>query len=166
MNRRIITFLLLFVIIIPNISKAQTDSLPKYKKYPSIPAFNLMLAPDSIPFSNKDLKHKKPTLIMIFNPECSHCQLAIKALLEKENLFRKTQVIMASPTVFKNIRDFCNEQHIVNYPQFKMGRESNYFLGSFYEVTSFPTLVLYNKKGKFVEMFNGHLDFEKIAEKL
>ena len=35
---------------------AQIDSLPIYKRFPVIPLFNIMTAPDSIKFGKADLK--------------------------------------------------------------------------------------------------------------
>lgn len=145
---------------------AQTDSLPIYKRYPVIPVFNIMIAPDSTKFTKDDLKRKKPTIIMLFSPDCSHCQFATKELLEKMDLFKKVQIIMVSSLDFSNIKKFYDEYKIADYPNITMGRDGTYMLGTFYKIHTFPTIFLYNKKGKFVQSFEGDIKMEAIAEAL
>ena len=72
MNRLVYLFIVLLFLNTKTFS--QTDSLPPFKQYPTIPAFKLM-GLDSIFFEIKDVvQKKKPTVIMVFSPTCSHCQ--------------------------------------------------------------------------------------------
>lgn len=142
---------------------AQSDSIPVYKRFPIIPVFNIMIAPDSTKFSKDDLKKKKPTLIMLFSPDCSHCQVATKDLLDHIDLFKKVQIVMVSSLDYSHIKKFYEDYKIASYPNITMGRDATYYLGTFYKIHNYPTLFLYNKKGKFVQSFEGDIKMETIA---
>lgn len=159
--KKILTAILLIIVF--QQADAQTDSLPVYKRFPVVPMFTIMTTPDSIKFTKDDLKKKKPTVMILFSPDCSHCQVATKDLLEHIDLFKKAQIIMVSSLDFSHIKKFYEEYKIASYPNITMGRDGSYYLGSFYKIHNFPSIYVYNKKGKFVESFEGDVKMEKIA---
>lgn len=73
---------------------------------------------------------------------------------------------MVSSLDFSHIRKFYENYKIADYPNITMGRDGSYYLGTFYKIKSFPSLFLYNKKGKFVQSFEGDIKMETIAEAL
>ncbi|MEO7265331.1 MAG: thioredoxin fold domain-containing protein [Ferruginibacter sp.] len=156
--------ILFFVAIgISSISIGQADSLPIYKRFPDVPPLKLRTVPDSLLFVKTDLPKKKPLLIMIFSPDCDHCQVATKDLLKQIKLFKKVQIIMVSSLDFANILAFYKSYKIADYPNIIMARDPAYFLGTFYSIKNFPSLFLYDKKGKLVREFEGSVSFSEIA---
>ncbi len=143
---------------------AQADSTLIYLRFPIIPSFNIIKVPDSTRFTKDDLSKKKATIIIIFSPDCEHCQHATKELTAQINLFKKAQIVMASPIEHFYLKKFYEEYKIAAYPNIIMGRDASYFLGTFYNVHSFPAIFVYDKKGNFVKAFDGTVPVEKIAE--
>ncbi|MEO6405729.1 MAG: thioredoxin fold domain-containing protein [Ferruginibacter sp.] len=143
---------------------AQPDSLPVYKRFPNVPPFKLRTVPDSLLYTKDDLPKKKPVIVMVFSPDCEHCQLATKDLLSHIKLFDKVEIVMASSLDYGNILAFYKEFNIAAYPNIVMGRDPSYFLGTFFSIRNFPSIYIYNKKGKFIKEFEGSVSFEKIAE--
>ena len=158
----------LFFILFGNSLFAQkgTDSLPAYRSIPTIPPFKLMLVPDSTAFTKFDLKKKKATIIMLFSPDCDHCIHATQDLVEHYKLFKKVQIVMATSLSYNHIQKFYTDFNLATYPNIKVGLDNSYFLGSFYQIHSYPAIFIYDKKGKFKEMFEGSVKFEKIAGSL
>lgn len=148
------------------VSVAQSDSLPVYLRFPTIPPFNIIKVPDSSRFSKDDLAKKKATLIFIFSPDCDHCQNETKSLTANIELFKKAQIIMASPLEYGHIKQFYEDYKIADYPNIIMGRDPAYFLGTFYKIRSFPAMFLYDKNGKFVKAFDGSVPVAQIASYL
>ncbi len=152
-------FLLLLINCFVNLLNAQTTNavdslpLPAYKRLPDIPAFTITLVSDSSVFAKENLKKKTQTLIILFSPDCGHCEHATKQILAKIDSFKNTQIIMVSNLSYDLVRKFYDKYKIADYPTIKVGVDKNYFLGSFYKLTSFPTIFLYNKKGKFKATF-------------
>lgn len=103
---------------------------------------------------------------MMFSPDCEHCQAETKELTAKIGLFKKAQIIMASPLDFNYLKEFYNEYKIADYPTITMGRDPIYFFGTFFKVRSFPSIFVYDKKGKLVNSFTGSTPVEEIAASL
>lgn len=159
-----ISFLLFFTAAFS--AAAQQDTLPVYKRFPTVPPFKIITMRDSSQFSKDDLKKNKAVIIMIFSPDCEHCQRAIKDLKRHAEEFKNVQIVITSPLDFKIIKKFYDEYNIAAYPNITMGRDGSYFLGTFYKITNFPSLFVYDKKGNFVEKFEGDVPFSKIVKVL
>lgn len=141
----------------------QADTIPKYKKFPTVPAFTLIAVPDSTKFTDKDLKKNKPLVLIMFSPDCEHCQRETKNLLASYDLFKDVQIVMATPLDYSNIKRFYTEYKIADYPNITIGKDPVWFLGNFYQVHNFPTIAVYDKDGQFVQLFEGSVAVEKIA---
>ena len=48
-----------------------------------IPSFTVYKAPDSTVFTNNNVQKRKPLLLMLFSPDCGHCQLETEEVLSK-----------------------------------------------------------------------------------
>ncbi len=140
------------------------DTIPAYKRLPAIPPFKLRVAPDSAAFSRDDLKKKKATIIMVFSPDCDHCIHSTEDLIAHYDLFKNVQIIMVSALPFSYEKKFYDDLKLNNYPNIKVGEDKNYFLGSFYQVKSFPSIYLYSKKGQFKQYFDSNTKWETIAK--
>ncbi|MBP6430807.1 MAG: thioredoxin fold domain-containing protein [Ferruginibacter sp.] len=156
-------FLLSFIFV-AIIGFAQQDTSLIYLRFPTIPPFKLTKVPDSTVFTKDNLAKKKPTIIMVFSPDCEHCQEMTKQITANIKLFKKAQIVMATPLEFSYVKRFYNEYKIANYPTITMGRDPGYFLGTFYKVRSFPAIFIYNKKGNLVNWFSGEVELKKIVD--
>lgn len=162
--KKILLAILLFIVF--DDVNAQNDSLPIYKRFPVVPVFSIMTVPDSTKFSKDDLKKKTAVIIILFSPDCSHCQLVVKDLVDHIDLFEKTQIVMVSSMDFINIKNFYTDYKIANQPNITMGRDGAYLLGTFYKIKHYPSVFVYDKKQKFVKEFEGEFTIQQIAEVL
>jgi thiol-disulfide isomerase/thioredoxin len=128
--------------------------------------FSIINVADSTVFSRNELKKKKPVIIILFNPDCSHCIHFTKELLASYDLFKETQFVMISSLDHHLIKKFYEENKISNYPNIHMGRDGNFFLGTFYKPKNYPAIYIYDKKRNFVKSFDGDATIPKIAEAL
>ena len=165
LNLRKVFFLFLFICSV-NPGMAQTDTSLLYLRFPIVPPFKFTKIPDSTYFTKDDLSKKKATIIIVFNPDCEHCQHETKELTAHIDLFKKAQIIMASPMEFSYLKKFYDEYKIADFPNIIMGRDPGYYLGTFYHIRSFPAIFVYDKKGNFVKAFDGTYPVEQIAEVL
>lgn len=162
-------FAFLFFIGSFNMAMAQEaakDSLPVYQRFPTIPPFKLITAPDSTAFGKDDLRKKKPVVIVYFSPDCDHCKHFTKELQAHADLFKDAQIVMASSLDYDIIKRFYQEYKIFSFPNIIMGRDGTDFFRNFFSVRSYPTIVVYNKKGDFIKRFDGTATMEKIAAAL
>ncbi len=159
---------ILTITLLSNALLAQTsaDSLPRYKRIPTVPPFKLVLAPDSVVFIKDELKKKRATIIMVFSPDCDHCVQSTKDLLAHYNLFKKVQIVMATSLAYVYVKKFYADLKLSAYPNIKVGWDAAYFLAGFYDVRMYPAIFLYDKKGNFKQAFDGHTKWETIAAQL
>ena len=158
-------FLLSICTFFSCILSAQSQAIgePAYKRIPTIPPFSLLLSADSTIFTKQQLKKKKPVIIMVFSPDCDHCIHATEDLITNIKSFKNTEIILASSLSYETVQKFYRDLNIAAYKNIYVGYDSKRFLSSFYEVVSFPSIFLYDKKGNFKKEFLDHPDFKNIS---
>jgi thioredoxin-related protein len=164
--KKLIVVIIVVLCSINIFAQTVTDTIPAYKRLPNVPPFSLTLVSDSSTFTKENLQKKKQTLIVLFSPDCGHCEHTTKEILAKYDAFKKIQIIMVSSLTYEAVKKFYETYKIADYPNIKMGVDKNYFLGSFYKLTSFPTIFLYNKKGKYKATFTSSNTIEDIIAAL
>lgn len=145
---------------------AQADTSLLYLRFPIVPPISIMRVPDSTKFTKADLKKNTATLVFIFSPDCEHCQHETKEIISHIDLFKKIQIVMATPLEFRFVKKFYEDYQIADHPNITIGTDPGYFLGTFFHVRSFPALYLYDKKGNLVRSFDGSVPVESIPEAL
>lgn len=138
------------------------EDIATYISNPTIPAFTVYKAPDSTSFTNADLKKGVPTLLMIFSPDCGHCQHVAEEIIKNISHFSKTQILMFTWLPYTDMMLFYKNYKIADYPLITMAWDSKYFFLPYYHVTSYPKLIIYDKKGKYVKEFQGNLQIEDV----
>lgn len=140
-----------------------TDSLP-YQKYPTLPAFNILLLDSVTIFNTYNIPEGKPTLIMFFDPECKHCMWETRKLLEGMDSLQNIRFCMiTSVHDFQNIRNFYNDHHLADYKNIEVvGRDYEYFFVTYYGVKFVPDMVLYDAHKKLLKFFEGHTSVSEL----
>lgn len=141
---------------------AQIDTSQKYFKSPTIPAFNLKKVPDSSSFTNDLLQKNKPTMLVFFDPDCDHCQLATKNITAKINKLQDVQIVMVSIYDFAKMTKFYKDYKIAKYPNITLARDGIYDLVRFYNVSAIPDVYVYDKDGKLLNHFKKEIPIDEI----
>lgn len=159
-----ILFTFWFCLLLSFSIKAQNpvDTLPAYVRLPEIPPFSMMKAPDSSRFSYENLKKKRPVIIVVFSPDCGHCKQFTKELLAHYERVKNAQVVMISVLPYSLVDHFYETEKIADYPAITIGSDINNFLGTFFNVRNFPTVCVYNKKGRFTGRLEGHFTIQQV----
>ena len=135
-------------------------------KQPELPPFSITKAPDSSRFEKANLQKNKAVMIMVFSPDCEHCQVRIKEIMANNKLFKNVQILMISNLGYNYINRFYKELKIGRYPNIIVGMDYRYTIGNFFNIPSVPAIFLYNKNGKFVKAFDRDVPVKKIAAAL
>lgn len=143
--------------------KEVPSSEPPYKKTLTIPNFTVAKIPDSSKFTNLNLHKDKKTIIIFFGPECGHCTVFTKKMVDSINLFKNTQIVMVSSFDYAKIKNFYDENKLADIPFITCGKDENYFFISHYGIRSFPSAYVYNSKGKFVKSFESEISIKELA---
>ena len=134
---------------------------PPYKRFPVLPPIKILLT-DSSYFTKSDFKKKSNILIMLFNPDCDHCQHETEELIKHIDRFKNVQIIMATIMPFDAMKSFRRKYELSKYKNIVVGRDEHFFLVPFYNVSNLPFLAFYNKKGNLISVFEGSMPIEKV----
>lgn len=148
-------------------TKAEVQpKLPAYETIREVPPFNLLIVNDSTMFAKANLAKKKKTMIFIFSPSCEHCKHAMEEIIANYSKFKNVNIVMATVTKYEYTKKFYDEFKLKDYPNIKVGVDADYFLGRFYEVRTYPSIFLYDKKGFFKKFYNSSYTMLNIAKDL
>jgi thiol-disulfide isomerase/thioredoxin len=144
---------------------AQYDTTPPYLKTKVVPNF-LLLSIDSVAFTQTVLTENKNTIIMLFNPDCGHCQEQLELLLTLPEVTKTTSLILATTEPLKKIKNFYDKYQLQKYTWIHIGKDPKYFFGVYYKPKTIPVLAFYNKQKQFVYFSQGNVKKKEIIKAL
>lgn len=108
-------------------------------------------------YNSTQLKKGKPVMIMIFSPECDHCEHMIDSLKQNEALFKTTQVVLvAEDRNKKYMPDFAKKLNLLQDPLFKdVGTNKGELIFAIYTQKILPQITFYDSRHKLVKIFDG-----------
>ncbi len=139
---------------------------PEYVEKGTIPAFSIIESPDSTAFTDKDLKKNTPLLVMIFSPECGHCQHEAQMIEQNMEHFKDAQILMVTWLEYSSLAKFASKYGTSKYSNITLAQDPNDFFYDFYEVHRYPKLVVYNKNGNYVSDYDGDIKLEDVWKDL
>ena len=141
---------------------AQSDT-PAFKKFPVVPQLQLLQV-DSSTFTKDNLKKHQPLIIMYFSPSCEHCKHQWEDMTKNMDDLKKYQILMVTYQPFEEMVDFYKTQHVAQYSNIKLARDTKFVLPPFYRIQSLPYMALYDKKGNLVTTFEGNVKIDKMLK--
>ena len=144
---------------------SQADTTAPYLKTKLLPAFTLLTI-DSVEFNQSILDEKKNTIIMLFNPECEHCQEQLELLLSVPQVVQSAQIILSSIETHEKNRAFYNKNHLEKYPFVYLGKDYKYFFGAYYRPNTIPVLAFYTTKKQLIFFNQGNTKKKQIEQAL
>lgn len=147
-----------------------SDTLPLYLKNKKLPPFELLTdvvkGKDSIWFRYSDLSPKKPTVIIYFSPECSHCHHEMKELLKRKDSIANATFVLASFHPLDSIKKFSKKYSLDKMPNFNVGRDEKYYIPIFFKVKFTPFIAVYDKKGNYDTSFEGTINMPELLKRI
>lgn len=159
-------FLFLFFFGLGLLAGAQVadTTLAPYQRFPTLPPLQILLGDSTTKYTKDDLPRKKPVLLMLFSPECSHCQHTAEEMLAKKDQIKDIHIVMATLHSVYQMNNFVEKYKLKELPNVVVGRDIYYLMPSFYGIKSLPYLAFYNKKGALIRGFEGSMSIEKILQ--
>jgi thiol-disulfide isomerase/thioredoxin len=139
------------------------DTLPPYKKHPTIPDFNIQQADNSF-FTKINLPQGKAVIIIFFNPDCGHCQLVAHSFEQQVQKFKDDFFVWISYGTVHAIDSFAQNYHLNTQPNMRFGRDVNYFIPPFYQIRYTPFIAAYSKEGKLLQVWDGGTEPQEVLK--
>ncbi len=145
-------------------SLAQTQPDPPYKRFPTVPPLKLLLTDSATIFTEKDLKKNTPLFVILFSPDCEHCQKETEELIDKIDSFKNIQIVMATFMPVDKMKTFYNNYKLDRFSNIIVGYDLQHILPTYYRISYTPFLAFYDKKGNLIEGIQGALPLTKVLE--
>jgi thioredoxin-related protein len=142
------------------------DTTAPYKKFPFYPPVKLLKADSSGFYTKESLPKKMPVMLMLFNPDCEHCQHETEEIVKNIEQFKNIQIVMATNVALPLIRSFIDKYGLAAYKNIEVTQDTHYFLISYFQLRNFPFLAFYNKKKELLSVFHGSMPIEKALVEL
>ena len=147
-------------------SYAQSDSLKApYLRFPTFPPVKLLL-PDSTYFTKESLDKKSNIMLMLFSPQCEHCQHETEQLVRQIDRFKKIEIIMATFMPFDSMMAFREKYGLAKFKNITVAHDYQYFLPAFYNIHNLPYFAFYNRKKELISAFEGAIPLDKALQEL
>lgn len=143
-------------------AQGQTDSLPPYKKYPTLPAFEILLHDSSSVFNTYDIPKGKPTILMYFSPDCDHCEQMAADILKNMDELGKVQIYMITPMSLSVLQKFYQKLELSKYKNIVAGKDHQFFFTDFYQAKYVPYIVIYDKHKQVLATWDGDAKIKDI----
>lgn len=128
-----------------------------------VPSFS-MTTIDGKEITNKDLPTKyKYTCIIIFSPDCSHCEHAGDEFNKNADKFKNVLFIWDSYRDMDLIKKFAAKYNLANKPNIVIGRDGGFTIPSFFRPRMTPFVALYDK-GTFVKVWEQGVEPDELIK--
>jgi len=159
-----IVFVFLIALNFNGLTQNEPPPDAAYKRFPTVPPIKLLLTDSSTYFTKENLSKKKSVMIMLFSPDCEHCQHKTEEIIQQIHAFEKVQIIMSTTLPFDKMIAFYEKYDLNRFNNIIVGKDLGYFLPTFFNIHNLPFLAFYNKKKELISVFEGALPIEKIIE--
>lgn len=146
--------------------KAQNNlDTPPYKRFPSVPPLQLLLGDSATKYGKDNIPKNKAVLIMMFDPECSHCQQSAEEMYQHKQELKDIQIVLATIAPIHQMNSFMKKYKLAEMKNVVAGKDIYFLLPPFFSMKSFPFLATYNKKGNLIEGMEGSFPVNKVIQK-
>lgn len=149
-----------------DVNKPAEDTAAPYMKYNRLPAFNIMM-PDSVTiFNTYNIPDGKRVALFFFSPDCGHCHRTTQRIIDSMEMLQDVMFYMFTPMHDMNEIEKFKTRFRLN--EFKnivvVGRDYEFFFGSYYKVRVVPDIALYDAHKKFVKLIQGESSAQAIYD--
>lgn len=146
-------------------SNAQQKTIdPPYKRFPEYPPVKLLLADSVHYFTKDDLPKKKPIWLMMFSPNCSHCQHETEEMVKNMDDLDDIQIVMSTSMPLDSMRAFSNRYQLNKFKNVVVGQDTHYLLFDYFQNRNLPFHAFYDKKKQLIRVFEGGATINAIKE--
>ena len=127
------------------------DPNAPFLKDKNLPKFTLNLTTGKT-FNNTQIPKTKYTCIIIFSPDCSHCQDEATELTKNADKFKSVFFIWNSYKEMADIKAFANKYGLDKQSNVVIGKDPEFSIPVFFRPRMTPFVALYDK-GQLLKVF-------------
>lgn len=141
--------------------------LPAYQRFPTLPAFNILLQDSSTIFNTYNIPEGRPTVLFFFSPDCDHCIMTTDSLLKNMKSMQGADFHMFTFSSLAMLKPFAEQRRLAEYPNIlTVGKDYQYFFPMYYKAETVPYLVVYDRKKRLARLWNGTVKMPELIQLL
>jgi peroxiredoxin len=166
-SKQILVYLLMLLMVACN-SKQEKAEAPVLETKPAevtndLPQmFFVML--DGSHVKAKELQGN--TVLVLFQPDCDHCQREAQQIKEHIEAFRNYTVYFVSMASMPELEAFAKKYELNGFSNVRFGTTDLQSILDNFGSVSAPSVYVYNGSGKLTAKFNGETDINKILSSI
>jgi peroxiredoxin len=106
------------------------------------------------------------TVLILFQPDCDHCQHEARKIGENITAFRDHAVYFVSASSMDEIKAFANDYKLAGIPNVIFGQTTTTSVLDNFGPIQAPSIYIYSQSGKLTKRFNGQTDIGEILKYL
>jgi len=145
-------------------SMPNVDPSAPYILNPHIPEFSITSAADGKEITNKTIPaNYKYTCIIIFSPDCSHCEHEADELNKNADKFKNVLFIWDSYREMDAIKKFAGKYNLIGKPNVVIGQDPSFTIPTFFRPKMTPFVALYDN-GNFVKVWEQGVEVAELMK--
>lgn len=140
--------------------RAKNAYYDRVASFPDLP----LLSPDSLVFI--PAVTKKPTVVILFNPDCDHCRSQAKEIQSNGSALEGAHLLMITTSPLPEIRKFSEEFGMSDYSNIQFGKISSEALFNIFGPTTVPHIFVYSQERKLIKEFKGTTTLKAILQSI
>ena len=152
--------IILTALTIAGFAQAQFEA--PYQKNPTLPAFNMLMLDSSEVFNSYNIPKGRPVILIMFSPDCNHCEQLTDSLIANMDKLKKARIYMVTPMPLSFIKDFYVKKKLAKYENVVLGKDYEFFFPKFYNAYDVPFIVVYDRKKALVNTFGQHATMKEL----
>ena len=159
--KKILSLVLLLTAAVALHAQPDTAQAP-YQRFPQVPPFQLLLGDSTTFYKKESLPKSKPVLLIIFSPECSHCQHTAEELVRYKDSLKNVQIVMATLHTITQMNAFAETYGLKALSNVVLGKDVYFILPPFYKIRNLPFMALYKANGDLIRTVEGSLPIQNV----
>lgn len=139
-------------------------AVPLYIQHPTIPAFKMLMAEDSVMSNASAIPKGKDIILIFFSPDCGHCQMLTDSVVAHMNELKHTRIYMCGVTDLWKIKEFGVNRKLGRFGNITMAKDVDFFFLGYYGATSFPFIAVYDKNKNLIKGFDGDMQIGDLVK--
>jgi len=113
--------------------------------------------------TNKDVKDDHNLFMLLFNPECDHCQNETLMLKRNIDLFIHSKILLVcTPNMLPYLGNFEKNMEIIDNPKIMVGMDSAGMVDNLFMYKGLPQMNIYDANRKLIKMFYGDFPIDSL----
>lgn len=104
------------------------------------------------------------TIIVLFQPDCSHCHKEAKQIAENLESFKAYKLYFVSSAALSDIERFGNDFELTGKENVRFGSALSESIYNNYGPIEAPSIYIYSEEGKLIKQFNGEVEISELLK--